>query len=304
MTKRKNDEIAGFPIWVWIVLPVFLLAMGGGGVLLGQWLAARNINVLPPEPTTVYLPPTVTAAATFTPTPLDYQPQSAVSMDVVLLIDTTGSMGDEIAQLQNNFLVISGQIAERFKNVDVRYGLVAYRDRGDEYVTQVYDFTADVRIFQSSLNQLWAGGGGDNPEDLAAGLQAALFNLSWRGEDTVKLMFLVADAPAQLYGGYDYVAGMQEAAKRGIKIHSIASSGLDQPGEYMLRQIAQYTMGHFIFLTYDESTPTGGAPGEVRPDLNVGEPEDAQGVGEYTVEQLDELVLRLISDELAALQGQ
>jgi hypothetical protein len=62
-------------------------------------------------------------------------------------------------------------------------------------------------------------------------------------------------------------------------------------------------MGKFIFLTYDESTPTGGEPGEVRPDLNVGDPKDEQGVGEYTVEQLDDLVLKLIQDELAVLRS-
>lgn len=225
-------------------------------------------------------------------------------LDVMFLIDSTGSMADEIAQLQENILAISTQIDALPGNVDVRYGLVTYRDRTDEYVTRVYDFTDDVRQFQTHLNTVEAGGGGDYPESLNQGLEESLNVVSWRGSDTVKLVFLVADAPPQLNYRDDvnYTLSMQEALGRGIKIHPIASSGLQPEGEYILRQIGQYTMGHFIFLTYEDGTP--GTPGEERPDLEVGDPEDEQGIGDYSVEELDELVLRLITDELAALGGQ
>lgn len=225
-------------------------------------------------------------------------------LDVMFLIDSTGSMADEIAQLQDNILAISTQIDALPGNVDVRYGLVTYRDRTDEYVTRVYDFTDDVIQFQANLNTVEAGGGGDYPESLNQGLEESLNVVSWRGSDTVKLVFLVADAPPQLNYRDDvnYTLSMQEALGRGIKIHPIASSGLQPEGEYILRQIGQFTMGHFIFLTYEDGTP--GTAGEERPELEVGSPEDAQGIGDYSVEELDELVLRLITDELAALNGQ
>ena len=61
-------------------------------------------------------------------------------------------------------------------------------------------------------------------------------------------------------------------------------------------------MRHFIFLTYDNGVE--GTTGDERPDLHVGEARDEQGVGDYDVAQLDELVLQLITDEIAALQGQ
>ncbi len=227
-------------------------------------------------------------------------------LDVLFLIDATGSMSDEIAQLQNNILHISSQIDALPGNVDVHYGLVAYRDRGDEYITRLYDFTSDVGGFQANLNTLHARGGGDTPESLNEGLHRALHDVTWRGDETVKLMFLVADAPPHLdYAqDYSYAEELVFAAQMGIKIHPIASSGLDQTGEFIFRQIAQYTMGRFIFLTYEGGQP--GAPGDTRPDLHVGEPDDpeTQEEGDYTVEQLDELVLRLITDELAALRGQ
>jgi hypothetical protein len=160
-------------------------------------------------------------------------------------------------------------------------------------------------MFQSELRNLQADGGGDIPESLNEGLHVALHNVEWRGDDTVKLIFLVADAPPHLDypDDYNYADELIYAAQQGIKIHTIASSGLEPDGEYILRQIAQFTMGHFIFLTYDQGVP--GTTGDARPELHVGEaskPEE-QVVGDYTVEHLDELVLRLIRDELAALSG-
>ena len=74
----------------------------------------------------------------------------------------------------------------------------------------------------------------------------------------------------------------------------IAASGTDDQAEYVFRQLAQYTGGHFIFLTYEETPQASGEPGT---DHSVPE-------GSYTVEDLDALVVRLISDELAALLGQ
>jgi hypothetical protein len=198
-------------------------------------------------------------------------------------------------------MFIAGEIATWRTGVDIQYGLVAYKDYGDEYVTQVYPFTSDANQFQTNLMQLSAGGGGDTPEDLASGFKSALRELKWRGSDTIQLMFVVTDASAQLYNnGYTYMDGVKEAASRGIKIHSLAASGLDPAGEYMLRQASQITMGRFIFLTYDANAPVlASAAGDDRPDLNVGEAKDPQGIGEYTVETLPELVLRLIREEVA-----
>lgn len=236
---------------------------------------------------------------------LPIEPQQAqTQLDVLFLLDATGSMADEIAQLQDNILSISAQIDALPGAVDVRYGLVSYRDRGDAYVTRFFDFTADVTAFQRELSRVVAAGGGDYPEALNEGLDVALNAADWRGPHAVKLVFLVADAPPHIDYQDDtqYDVLMRQALGRGIKIHPIASSGLQPEGEYILRQIGQFTMGHFVFLTYEDSVP--GTPGAEREDLDVGDPEDEQGVGDYSVSQLDELVLRLITDELAALRGE
>lgn len=228
------------------------------------------------------------------------QSAEQLQLDVMFLLDATGSMGDEIAQLQDNILAISEQIDALPDDIDVRYGLVTYRDRGDEYVTRVHDFTYSVSEFQDLLLAVQASGGGDYPESLNQGVDMALNAVDWRMDDTIRLMFLVADAPPHVDydNDADYSLLMQDALARGIKVHPIASGGLEPEGEFVLRQIAQVTMGRFLFLTYDDGEV--GTVGDERPDLEVGTPEDEQGVGDYSVSQLDELVLRLITDEIAA----
>lgn len=226
----------------------------------------------------------------------DIQPtQNRVKLDVLFLIDTTGSMSDEIEQLQVNILSISNQIDALPGNPDTRYGMVLYRDVYDDYLVQSYDFTPDVEDFQRDLSRVRAGGGDDEPEALNTGLYEALHEVEWRVEDTVSLIILVADAPPHLDYDNDqqYDVSLLEAAELGIKIHPIASSGLNPQGEYIFRQLAQFTGGHFIFLTY----PTGDQGEFTREDLEAGE-------AEYTVEALDELVVKLIADELDALYGE
>lgn len=222
---------------------------------------------------------------------LDHQ-QQTTKLDVMFLLDSTGSMGDEIAQLQNNILNISSEIDEL--QGDVRYGLVTYRDRGDEYVTRTYDFVGDIQEFQANLSAVQADAGGDVPEALNEGLHEAVQGVNWRGDDTIKLIFLVADAPPHLDypNDYQYTDEMATAVWKGIKIYSIAASNTRPDGEFIFRQLSQYTMGNFIFLIYENGS--SGAAGEERTDLEAGQ-------GNYSVEQLDELVLRLITDEIAAL---
>lgn len=241
---------------------------------------------------------------------LDVSPtQSPVALDVLFLIDSTGSMDDEIDELKNNILSISAQIAALPSQPDVRFGMVTYRDRGDSYVTKATEFTRNVQDFQQALNGINAAGGGDDPEALQEALAHALHSVDWRGGETVQLMFLVADAPPHLdYAqDYPYSQSLVEAAQMGIKIQPIASrlceagrsdcagerrAYADQ-AEYIFRQIAQFTGGSFIFLTYDDTPQSSGEPGS---DTHV----DEQS---YSVLDLDSLVVRLITDELAALNG-
>ncbi len=213
-----------------------------------------------------------------------------VPLDVLFLLDSTGSMSDEIHQIKDTLLSISARIADLPSQPDLRFGMVSYRDRGDEYVTRLFDFDQDVQRFSDTIRGVQADAGGDAPASLNEALHVAVHRPEWRAGDAIRLVFLLADAPPHLDypQDYDYSLEMVEARSRGIKIFSVASSGLDAQGEYIFRQIAQHTMGRFIFILYSSQGGSLDTP---------------HNVDEYTVERLDDLVVRLVQEELAALAG-
>ena len=210
---------------------------------------------------------------------------SGVPLDILFLLDATGSMEDEIAQIRDTLLSIASRISDLPSQPDLRLGLVAYRDRGDEFVTRVYDFEPDAERFLDTIRGVVAKGGGDIPESLNEALHVAVHEPGWRLEEAIRLVFLIADAPPHLDypDDYSYADEMAEAHSRGIKIFSVASSGLDPQGEYIFRQIAQHTMGRFIFIVYGAG---GTTPHEV---------------SRYTVERLDDLIVSLVEDEMTFL---
>jgi Mg-chelatase subunit ChlD len=220
--------------------------------------------------------------------------QARARLDLVFLIDATGSMADEIGKLKATLRSIADDVARLPSRPDICFGLVAYRDKGDAFVLRSHDFTNDLGAFQGVLNNLQAAAGGDYPEAMNEALHETVHNLSWRGEGATRLVVLLADAPPHLdYGGPYYDDDMLAALGKGIKVFSVGASGLDKQGEYIQRQIAQYTGGRFVFLTYANAHQPSSGPGR----------ETVHDVKNYSVDTLDRLVVRLVSEELGKLGG-
>jgi Mg-chelatase subunit ChlD len=212
-------------------------------------------------------------------------------LDLVFMIDATGSMGDEIGKLKSSMRAMATQIAQLPGQPDICYGLVAYRDRGDAYITRTHDFTNDLGAFQALLAKVQAQGGGDTPEALNEALHEVVHGLAWRG-DAARLVVMVADAPPHLdYGGQQYDTDMQAALAKGIKLFAVGASGLDPIGQYVFRQLAQYTAGRFVFLTYKNAAEPASGPGT----------QTVHDVKNYSVQTLDRLVVRLVGEEMARL---
>jgi Mg-chelatase subunit ChlD len=221
---------------------------------------------------------------------LDGATPARARLDLVFAIDATGSMADEIAKLKRSMREVADRIAALPQAPDLCFGLVAYRDRGDAFFVRGADLTRDLGAFQAELAALQAGGGGDYPEAMAEALHTAVHRLSWRGEGTARLVVLLADAPPQRRPEGPHVDHEARAAlARGIKIVSVGASGLDREGEIALRQVAQATGGRFVFLTYANRHDPASGPGR----------ETVHDVRDYSVETLDKLVVRLVSEELA-----
>ena len=104
----------------------------------------------------------------------------SVRLDVLFLIDATGSMADEIAQLKDNIQAISAAIDALPSRPDLRLAMTVYRDQGDAYVSRTFDFTPDVDAFEEALAEVRADGGGDYPEDLNEALSRSVHVPEWR----------------------------------------------------------------------------------------------------------------------------
>ena len=213
----------------------------------------------------------VTIAAT-KPTGVDVN-----GLQVMFIVDTTGSMTDEIAYLQADFAKIAGDVGSD----GVTYSVNFYRDAEDEYVTKCNDFTSDVSHVQNLLNNEYATGGGDTPEAVADILQETITNNGQWKDDCGKIAFLIFDAPP--HDGTEPVidAAVRSAAERGIALVPVVASNAERDTELFGRAMAICTNGTYVFLTDDSG---------------VGDSHLEPIVGDYSVELLHDIIVRLIND--------
>ncbi len=221
------------------------------------------------------------------PNKLRHDPRPG-GLDVALVIDTTGSMGDELEYLKVELRGIAQTIAKEFPDVEQRWGLVVYRDQGDDYVTLRSDFRG-IEGFITALGSHTAGGGGDTPEAMHAALEESSA-LAWRSDDaTARVVFVVADAPT--HPGEEarrFAGAVKQHRAAGTAIYPVAASGVDPQAEAQLRVAAHATGGQYIFLT-DHS--------------GVGDHHAAPKVDQFKVETLETAMKRMIRLELGSAKG-
>ncbi len=121
------------------------------------------------------------------------QAHAVSAMDLVVVLDATGSMGDEMDYLKVELDAIIARMKREAGNLDLRIGLVVYRDQGDDYVTRSFPWLLDIASVRASLARQEANGGGDTPEALDRALIAAE-DMQWR-PNAAKALLLIADAP-------------------------------------------------------------------------------------------------------------
>jgi len=217
-------------------------------------------------------------------------------IDIAFVLDTTGSMGEEIEAVKSTIRSVADQLAK--DQIDIRIGLVEYRDRSDQVVTRTFPFSSDLAAFSRSVSVLTAEGGGDTPEDMQLGLSTALDKLQWRSDAVARMMVVIADAPPHLdyTNEKDYGNTAFRAAARGIKIYTVAASGMDDIGQIVMRQMSQFTGATNMFVLRGGAGPQS---------VGGGDPKSSCGGTHtnYSSGNLDQLIIDKIRRELRSIDA-
>jgi hypothetical protein len=169
-------------------------------------------------------------------------------IEVSFVLDTTGSMGRLISGAKQKVWTIARQMVAGRPTPAIKLGLIGYRDRGDEYVTKVYDLTDDLDAVYGHLMAFQAGGGGDNPESVNQALNEAVTKISWsKNPGTLKIIFLVGDAPPHMDYPDDvkYPETITLAKAAGITIITV-QCGTYAPTTTTWKDIAALAGGGFV----------------------------------------------------------
>ncbi len=174
-------------------------------------------------------------------------------VEVAFVLDTTGSMGPLIEGAKRKIWSIATAIVDANPDAEIRMGLVAYRDIGDDYVTKTFELTTDIQDLYANLLELRARGGGDWPESVNEALHVAVTKLSWtQGSEICRIMFLVGDAPPHMDYAQDvkYPEVLRTARERGIVVNAVQAGGA-RDTERVWREIAQMGHGRYIPIPQD-----------------------------------------------------
>ena len=140
------------------------------------------------------------------------------AMDVVICLDTTGSMKNDFVELRKNLVPMLKEILGGSK---YRIGMLLFKDYYEEYLTKVVPYTTDLNQIQRTLNGIDPRGGKDIPEAVYEGLYDAAVKFTWEAE--TRLIILIGDAPPHIRqrGKISKEMARDAALERNIQIHAI-----------------------------------------------------------------------------------
>jgi len=204
------------------------------------------------------------------------------NVDVMFMVDATGSMADEIRYLKAELLDIITNVKKRDSSLALNMGAVFYRDNGDDYVTRTSDFSNDINKTLDFINKQEAAGGGDYEEAVEEALTEVLAKCTWSADARTRILFMVLDAPPHATPAViaKLTTLINLAAEKGIRIIPISGSGVSKSTEYLLRTMALATNGTYTFLTDDSGI--GGT--HIKPTTDS-----------YKVELLNDMLLRIFT---------
>ena len=176
------------------------------------------------------------------------------TLEMVFALDTTGSMGGLIEGAKQRIWGIVNEVMQSGERPNVRVGLVAYRDRGDRYVTEVFRVTDDLDAVYSALMDYRAEGGGDTPENVRRALSQSVHNAGWSqpSDRIAQVIFLVGDAPphSDYQDEPDTKKSAVEAKRLGMIVNAVQCGNITGTKEAW-QEIAQYGGGRYFAIPQD-----------------------------------------------------
>jgi Mg-chelatase subunit ChlD len=218
--------VKSLPIKILTALITFTLGVAITSLWLSSWVSKPSID----------------------PIALNTEP---ARLEMVFVLDTTGSMKGLIEGAKAKIWGIVNGVMQDSQSSSVRIGLVAYRDRGDEYLTQVLPLTDDLDKVYTTLMTYEADGGGDTEEDVRTALAAGVSNAGWSpaASDLSQVIFLVGDAPP--HNDYDDTTDTLDTAvaavRRGIIVNTVRC-GLSMETERVWQAIAHNGNGQYFSI--------------------------------------------------------
>lgn len=184
------------------------------------------------------------------------------TLEMVFVLDTTGSMGGLLEGAKQRIWGIINEVMQKQSRPRVRVGLVAYRDKGDKYVTQVLPLTEDLDKAYSTLMDYNADGGGDTPEDVRRALADGVKNAGWSQskQGIAQIIFLVGDAPPQNYQNEpDVLITTAEAVKKNMIVNTIQCGDASDTRQ-VWQQVALRGEGKYFAIAQDGGVQTVTTP--------------------------------------------
>jgi Mg-chelatase subunit ChlD len=182
-------------------------------------------------------------------------------IEVCFVLDTTGSMGGLIAGAKAKIWSMANDIISAKPTPEVRFALIGYRDRGDDYVTKITPLTDDLDAVYAELNKFQAAGGGDGPESVGRALDESVQKIEWTKDASVlKIIYLVGDAPPHFYKDEpDWKKVCTEAVKRDLVINTVQCGG-DAETTRVWKEIADRAEGVFAAIPQEGGVVAIAAP--------------------------------------------
>src|SRR5687768_11726133 len=200
------------------------------------------------------------------PPAVEAPPNSGQTLEMVFVLDTTGSMGGLLDAAKQKIWSIVNDVMQKQSRPSVRVGLVAYRDNGDAYVTQIVPVTSDLDMVYTSLMEFQAGGGGDSPENVRRALAEGVKKAGWSEAKggVAQVIFLVGDAPPQNYQSEpDVLVTAAEAVRKNMIVNTI-QCGNDAGTREAWQRIARAGQGKYFAIAQDGGVETINTPYDER----------------------------------------